>query len=107
MMDACDPAFLDWCRAHGLRTHGVAPAFVADGWRGVVATAALLPGDVLVAAPAALLMSGRSARRDAVLGPLLQQQQYSELSDHQVCVGVGWVGVQPLLSATHTLPPNR
>ncbi|KAI8468338.1 MAG: set domain protein [Monoraphidium minutum] len=48
--DACDPKFLRWCRAHGLEAPGVAPAFVADGWRGVVAAAPLAPGDVLVLA---------------------------------------------------------
>lgn len=80
---ACDPGFLEWCRAGGVRVDGVAPAFVADGWRGVVATRAIGPGDVLVATPAPLLLTGRSARRDAALGPLLRQPQHAGLSDHQ------------------------
>jgi hypothetical protein len=95
----CDPAFLAWCAAHGLAARGVAPAFVADGWRGVAATDPIRPGDVLVAAPEALLMSGRSARRDGALGPLLRRPGYAAaLSDHQVCLVwlLGWMPGPPL-----------
>ena len=82
--EACDPVFLEWCRAKGVQVNSVAPAFFADSWRGVVATRAIGPGDVLVAVPEALLMTGCSARRDPVLGPLLQKPEYARLSDHQV-----------------------
>lgn len=62
------------------------PAFVAEGWRGIVATQQIMPGDVLVTAPERLLMTGRSARRDPVLGPLLRLPEYTRLTDHQVNV---------------------
>jgi histone-lysine N-methyltransferase SETD3 len=96
---AADPEFLEYCAAHGVRTYGIAPAFVAEGWRGIVATAPLAPGDVLLAAPAALLMSRVSAQRDPQLSAALlrvqqeqQRQQHDDapssssppLSDHQV-----------------------
>jgi hypothetical protein len=85
--EVCEPAFLAWCTAHGLETHNIKPAYVAEGWRGVVATQRIAFGDVLVAAPEPLLMTGRSARRDAALGALLRQQEYVRISDHQVRLG--------------------
>lgn len=61
--------------------HGVEPAFVAEGWRGVVATQPLAPGHIVMTVPEALLMSVLSAQRDPQLSLALQQHQ---LSSHQV-----------------------
>jgi hypothetical protein len=83
----CDPEFLAWARGVGLAAPAVEPAFFAEGWRGVAAAARVAPGDVLVAAPEALLMSGASAARDAALGPLLARPEHAALSDHQVSAG--------------------
>jgi len=62
--------------------HGVEPALVAEGWRGVVATQHLAPGHVVMTIPEQLLMSVVSAQRDPQLSPVLQQHQ---LNSHQVC----------------------
>jgi hypothetical protein len=82
--EACDAAFLEWCRSNGLEASGVRTAFVAEGWRGVVAARPLAPGDAIVVAPERLLMTAGSARRDAVLGPLLRREEHGRLSDSQV-----------------------
>jgi hypothetical protein len=78
----CEPAYLHWCQQQGVVLRGVAPAFVAQGWRGIVATRRLAPGDTVARVPQALLMSVLSAREgDARLAEQLQDQQ---LSSHQV-----------------------
>ncbi|KAF8065860.1 SDG40 [Scenedesmus sp. PABB004] len=79
---AADPAFLAWCAAHGVRAPRVAPALVADGWRGVAATARVAEGDALMEVPAALLLCAPSAAaRDPALAAVLGRHQ---LSSHQV-----------------------
>lgn len=85
----CDPGYLAWCSTQGIQMHHVQPGMVAEGWRGVVATAALSPGDVVMSVPEVLLMSVLSAQRDPQLGQALahhqqQQQQQQQLSSHQV-----------------------
>jgi hypothetical protein len=61
---------------------GVQPAYVEQGWRGVVATTYLEDGHVVMSVPQEVLMSVLSARRDVLLSQLLQQHQ---LTSHQVC----------------------
>lgn len=48
----------------------------------MVATRPIHPGDMLLEVPEDLLLSVHSARRDTVLGPLLEQ--FAELSSYQV-----------------------
>jgi hypothetical protein len=60
-------ALLEFCRAGGVAARGVAAAAVARGGRGLVATAALRPGDPFLSVPRALLLSAESATRDAAL----------------------------------------
>lgn len=76
-----EPAFLAWCREQGISLHGVAPGFVAQGWRGVVATQHVPAGAVVMRVPERLLMSALSARRDPQLAAVLDQHQ---LTSHQV-----------------------
>lgn len=76
-----DPSYLAWCREHQVHMHGVQPAYVAEGWRGVVATQELAPGHVVMTVPQDMLMSVLSAQQDPVLSSLLPRQQ---LSSHQV-----------------------
>jgi hypothetical protein len=80
----CEPAYLAWCQQHGITTHGVRPAFVTQGWRGVVSTQRLAAGDVIMRVPQALLLSVVAARRDPQLAAQLVQHQ--QLSSHQVRV---------------------
>ena len=61
---AVDPAFWAWATSSGVEAIGCAPADVSEGWRGVVATADVAPGDVVLRVPGALLMSARSAAAD-------------------------------------------
>jgi len=49
------------------------PAEVAEGWRGVVATAAIAAGDVVLTVPGHVLMSGRSASADLDLAAALEK----------------------------------
>lgn len=76
-----DPSYLAWCREHQVHMHGVKPAYVAEGWRGVVATQELAPGHVVMTVPQDMLMSVLSAQQDPVLALLLPRQH---LSSHQV-----------------------
>jgi hypothetical protein len=78
-----DPAFLAWCQQHGITTYGVQPGYVAEGWRGVIATQHIQPGTEVMCVPQQLLMSVMSARRDVQLSLVLQHHQ---LSSNQVCV---------------------
>jgi hypothetical protein len=78
----CDPGYLSWCQQHHIDMDGVQPAYVAEGWRGVVATNELNAGHVVMSVPQEVLMSVLSSRRDVLLSPLLQQHQ---LTSHQVC----------------------
>ncbi len=53
---------LEWCRQGGVRWHGIQAGFVAEGWRGVLATQELPPGGSMLSPfppPAAALPSGR------------------------------------------------
>lgn len=55
-----DPAFASWCHARGVTFEGVTPGFVAEGWRGMVASRALSAGQVVLRVPAsALLWTGQ------------------------------------------------
>lgn len=74
-------SYLAWCRQHEISMLGVEPAYVAEGWRGVVATQELAPGHVVMKVPQQMLMSVLTANQDAALSTLLQQHQ---LSSHQV-----------------------
>ncbi len=38
------PEFQEWCERHGVVWNGIKAAFVAEGWRGIVATRDLQPG---------------------------------------------------------------
>lgn len=78
----CDPGYLSWCQQHHISMVGVQPGYVAEGWRGVVATEELDTGHVVMSVPQEILMSVMSARRDVLLSQLLQQYQ---LTSHQVC----------------------
>lgn len=80
-----DPAYRAWCEQHGIAVHGVDPAYVAQGWRGVVATQQLSAGNVIMSVPQQLLMSVISARQDARLAAELERHQ---LDSHQVCCAV-------------------
>eukprot|EP00955_Chlamydomonas_euryale_P087592 364308-Chlamydomonas_euryale.AAC.9 len=64
----------EWVKASGIRLHNIAAAVVAHGWRGVVATAHIAPGDVLLEVPAAMLLSRRSAEAEPALMAVLQTQ---------------------------------
>lgn len=64
--------------------HGVQPAFVATGWRGVVATQHIPPGHVVMTVPQQVLMSVLSAQQDPLLARQLQNHQ---LNSHQVGEG--------------------
>ena len=74
--------FMIWCERSGVRFHGIDAAFVAEGWRGVVATRDIQDGDVILEVPDRLLMSGLSALRDPVL--LAQLVKHPLLSPLQV-----------------------
>ncbi len=78
-------ALEDWCRKHGVVTHGIAPALVAEGWRGIVAQRTVQAGDCLMEVPERLLLSASgSARRDVKLGQLLSQDRYAGFTTQQV-----------------------
>lgn len=76
-----EDSYLEWCKQHGISMHGVQPAYVAEGWRGVVATEDLSPGHIVMRVPQSMLMSSLTANQDAALPTTLQQHQ---LSSHQV-----------------------
>jgi len=75
-------AFLRWAQSHGVKLQGVAPAAVAEGARGLVAVRDLPADSLLLSVPEACLLTARSARRDAKLGPVLARR--TELSPTQV-----------------------
>ena len=77
--------YLEWCRQVGIRAHGIEAAYVAHGWRGVVATqAGVEPGQTILEVPEDVLMSGRSALRDGPLSTALRRHQGLNLSPVQV-----------------------
>lgn len=76
------PEFQDWCIRQGIQLNGIKAGFVADGWRGVIATQNLEPDTVVLEVPEPLLLSRRSAERDKSLGPLLRQ--HGHLNSYQV-----------------------
>lgn len=77
-----DPALLDWCKQHRIQTSKVVPGYVAEGWRGIVATDTIEPDTVVMRVPELLLMSVVSARQDPQVAAILQHHQ---LNSHQVC----------------------
>lgn len=76
------PDFLQWCYANGVRARGIASAYVSDGWRGIIAERHIISNEVILEVPESLLISARSARADAVLGPLLLKHPH--LDSYQV-----------------------
>lgn len=108
------PKLLDFCRQGGVQWHGIEAGFVAEGWRGVLATQELLSGELVAAAqlatthrhcaaalltlppppagacvlrvPRRLLMTVESAARDPDFNAALQQCSSSgvRLSSEQV-----------------------
>nr|ADX78230.1 CIA6 [Chlamydomonas reinhardtii] len=68
-----DPELLAWCRKHGVEFGGIQAAYVDEGWRGVVATRDLAPGDTVLRVPGRLLMTTRSARADPALAAALSR----------------------------------
>ncbi|KAL4859129.1 Protein SET DOMAIN GROUP 40 [Chlorella vulgaris] len=82
---AASPELLAWCSAGGLRCHGVKAAFVAEGWRGVVAVQDIAAGMCVLRVPRRLLMSVESARRDPEMQAALEQADPQHLlSSEQV-----------------------
>ena len=76
--------YLEWCHQVGIRPHGIEAAYVAHGWRGVVATQeGAEPGQTILEVPEDVLMSGRSALRDGLLSAALGRHQ-GHLSPVQV-----------------------
>lgn len=41
-------AFFEWLREGGAQLHGIEAAYVEEGWRGVVATTDIDPGDLFL-----------------------------------------------------------
>ena len=78
------PEFTAWCERQGIRLNGIQAAYVAEGWRGVVATAPIEDGGVILEVPERVLMSARSAVRDPRLRAALVQ--HAGLSPLQVGV---------------------
>lgn len=104
------PDFEHWCQQHGIRHESIQAGWVADGWRGVIATRTIAPGDVLLAVPQHLLISAQSARRDSQLAPLLVQ--HTQLTSYQVCAypalaggGCTLVLMRTALRSPGLLPP--
>ncbi len=60
-----------WCQEHGARILGVRASSVQHG-RGIVAEHDLDAGQLILAVPGSLLMSGRSARADPQLSAALR-----------------------------------
>ena len=59
-----------WCQEHGARIHGVRASSVQHG-RGIIAEHDLDAGELILAVPGSLLISGRSARADPELSAAL------------------------------------
>ncbi|KAG2448798.1 hypothetical protein HYH02_006149 [Chlamydomonas schloesseri] len=66
-----EPELLAWCAKHGVEFGGIEAAYVSEGWRGIVATRALTPGEAVLRVPGRLLMTSRSARADPHLAAAL------------------------------------
>jgi len=81
-----------WCQEHGARIHGIRASAVQHG-RGVVAERDLDAGQLILAVPGSLLMSGRSARADPELSAALRS--CSGVTPVQVGLPVTASGVQP------------
>ena len=82
---AASAELLAWCSAGGIQINGIEAALVAEGYRGVVATADLPPHSCVLRVPRYLLLSVESARRDAQLQAALKHCS-SKLSSEQVGV---------------------
>ena len=83
---AVDPAFWAWATSSGVEAIGCAPADVSEGWRGVVATADVAPGDVVLRVPGALLMSARSAAADPDLVAAFESHGAALTPADRLCV---------------------
>ncbi|GLI63986.1 hypothetical protein VaNZ11_007095, partial [Volvox africanus] len=86
-----DPELTNWCKQNGTIFNGILAAFVSEGWRGIIATKDLQPGEVVLRVPERLLLTTRSAARDPQLVAALQRHRVGQnggdgkvLSPHQV-----------------------
>lgn len=84
------PELLEWCRRGGVQWAGIEAGFVAEGWRGVLATEDIPAGTCILRVPRRLLMSVESARRDpqlaAALAAVEPASSSSPLTSEQVNV---------------------
>ena len=79
--DVGNDPFYEWAtRVAGVQAVGCAPAEVAEGWRGVVATADLAPDDCVLRVPGDILMSHRSAAKDPDLALVLESPEGQPLT---------------------------
>lgn len=56
-----------WCQEHGASALSITAGFVAEGWRGIVASADIKQNSCILEVPEAILMSEKSALADAHL----------------------------------------
>ncbi|GLC41210.1 hypothetical protein PLESTB_001526700 [Pleodorina starrii] len=70
-----DPELTSWCNRNGIEFNGIVAEYVSEGWRGIVATKDLQPGEVVLRVPERLLMTTRSAARDPQLAASMQRHQ--------------------------------
>ncbi|EFJ52354.1 hypothetical protein VOLCADRAFT_86703 [Volvox carteri f. nagariensis] len=68
-----DQELTSWCMLNGVTFNGIVAAFVSEGWRGIVATRDLQPGEAVLRVPERLLLTTRSAARDPQLAAALQR----------------------------------
>jgi hypothetical protein len=79
--DGAADTFYEWATTYaGVRAIACAPAEVAEGWRGVCATAAIAPNDCILRVPGDILMSHRSAVQDPALKAVLMTAAGLELT---------------------------
>eukprot|EP00798_Chlamydomonas_sp_ICE-L_P000004 gene4-12810_t len=59
--EVASPGFTQWCADEGVCFHNITCGYVAEGWRGIVATAPIESGSVLLEVPQKLLLGRKSA----------------------------------------------
>lgn len=72
-------AFVAWCEEKGIERFGIEAAFVQAGWRGIVATHDIKSGDIILACPAACLLSNQLQSATSSLRPHLSSQSHLNL----------------------------
>ncbi|KAK3250671.1 hypothetical protein CYMTET_39960 [Cymbomonas tetramitiformis] len=68
-----ETTFDEWARSHGVQLHGIVACDVEEGGRGLVAIRDITEGTVLIRVPEDLLISRRSAERDAAFWSALTE----------------------------------